>query len=371
MSSVKTEISVPETNQDNHSIHAWRIQTLNVIYVNLLIFGALALISSSIEILVEQRASETINPLTRIGLYLLAYTLVGILYFIRSIPYTLRAGIPIVLLYSIGILDFYLFGMDGQGALFFFASITLTTTLFGLRYAIGAMIVSTVIMIVIATAQITNALTFPFEINPTAYMDDMWFDEILLVVFLMVIVIVPTGAMIRRLGDSLEKIFNNARYEREASSIFEQQSYELAEKTKRLEQVETNLRILVDELETPSVMLADGIMLAPIVGYIDEQRLARMTQRILNDIQKYRIRQMILDITGVATMDTAVANSLIRLTQAVRLLGCEISMTGISSTVAAIIVQQRIDLRSIRIARSPQDVLNSYESITRNENNLS
>lgn len=114
---------------------------------------------------------------------------------------------------------------------------------------------------------------------------------------------------------------------------------------------------LVSTLEVPTVALADGVLLAPIVGAIDSRRAQDLTSRLLDEVSSRRTAHVILDISGVNVVDTDVARSLIQTIQALRLLGCQVVLTGITAPVAASMTSLGIDLAGVRTARSPQDVL--------------
>jgi anti-anti-sigma regulatory factor len=69
------------------------------------------------------------------------------------------------------------------------------------------------------------------------------------------------------------------------------------------------------------------------------------------------VNLLIIDIAGVTLVDTAVAKALIQTIQAVRLLGCEVVLTGITATVATTLTHLGIALDGVQTLRSPQDVL--------------
>jgi anti-anti-sigma regulatory factor len=114
---------------------------------------------------------------------------------------------------------------------------------------------------------------------------------------------------------------------------------------------------LVATLETPAITLANGVLFAPIVGHLDSRRSARFTARLLKVAHDQRAHHVIIDISGVSTVDTAVAQALISAAQALKLLGCRVTLSGISSEVALTLTQQNVSLRDIATARSPQEAL--------------
>jgi anti-anti-sigma regulatory factor len=125
------------------------------------------------------------------------------------------------------------------------------------------------------------------------------------------------------------------------------------------EQNESQRRLLelVATLETPVTTLADGVALAPVVGHLDSRRGSALTSRLLQAIYAQRLRCCIIDISGVATIDTAVAQTLVQAIQALRLLGCDVAVTGIGPTVAQMLTQLGISFGSVLTTRSPQEAL--------------
>ncbi|MDJ0681987.1 MAG: protoglobin domain-containing protein, partial [Xenococcaceae cyanobacterium MO_167.B52] len=77
------------------------------------------------------------------------------------------------------------------------------------------------------------------------------------------------------------------------------------------------------EMSTPVTEIWQGILLLPVVGIVDSKRSQDIMNAVLQMIAKTRAKEFILDISGVAVVDTAVANYLIKITKATRLMGCE------------------------------------------------
>ncbi len=99
------------------------------------------------------------------------------------------------------------------------------------------------------------------------------------------------------------------------------------------------LEDVMAELSAPIVPVHHGILVMPLIGSIDSRRAALILETLLDNITRLKAEVVILDITGVPVVDTRVASYLIQATQAVRLLGSEIILTGISPTIAQTIVQ--------------------------------
>ena len=152
------------------------------------------------------------------------------------------------------------------------------------------------------------------------------------------------------------QIADAARAEANAR-LAEERAAELERQTVRLQETEHTLRTLIATLETPTVPLASGVLLAPIVGRVDSRRAEALVHRLLTVASAERTRLMIIDIAGVPTFDTQVAQSLLHAAQALELIGCRVALTGISPTTAQTITALGIRMDNIMIARSPQDIL--------------
>jgi rsbT co-antagonist protein RsbR len=111
----------------------------------------------------------------------------------------------------------------------------------------------------------------------------------------------------------------------------------------------------VRELSTPVIRIFDRILLLPLVGTIDTARAQQIMETLLLRIAEEQARVVILDISGVPVVDTKVAENLIMTTSAVRLLGAEMVLTGISPVVAKTIVQLGISLSNVETRGRLQD----------------
>ncbi len=94
----------------------------------------------------------------------------------------------------------------------------------------------------------------------------------------------------------------------------------------------------IQELGTPLLPIADGIIVLPLVGSIDHTRSQRMTETLLEGIAQQQARIAIIDMTGVKMIDTQVAQSLVQTAQAVQLLGAQVVLTGIAPDMAQTLV---------------------------------
>jgi len=117
------------------------------------------------------------------------------------------------------------------------------------------------------------------------------------------------------------------------------------------------------EMSTPVTKIWEGVLFAPIVGIVDSKRAVDIMNRALSSIADTRARTLMLDIGGVAVVDTAVANHLIKIAKAAVLMGCKTIISGISPAIAQTIAELGIDLGSIQTTSTIESALR--ESITR------
>jgi rsbT co-antagonist protein RsbR len=118
------------------------------------------------------------------------------------------------------------------------------------------------------------------------------------------------------------------------------------------------------EMSTPVTEIWTGILLLPLVGIIDSKRAQDMMNAILGKIADTQARFFILDISGVAVVDTAVANHLIKITKATALMGCKCTISGVSPAIAQTIVDLGIDVGEIQTTANMRDALSgSFNSM--------
>ena len=97
-------------------------------------------------------------------------------------------------------------------------------------------------------------------------------------------------------------------------------------------------------LSTPVLQIRDQILVVPLIGTIDSARAAQIVEQLLNSIVDTQASIVIIDITGVPVIDTAVANHLIKTIQATKMLGADTIITGISPANAQTLVSLGVDL---------------------------
>lgn len=111
------------------------------------------------------------------------------------------------------------------------------------------------------------------------------------------------------------------------------------------------------ELSTPVVKLWDGVLAVPMIGVLDSNRTQMVMETLLQTIVETGSELAIIDITGVPTVDTLVAQHLLKTVAAIRLMGADCIISGIRPQIAQTIVHLGIDLREITTKATLADAL--------------
>ncbi|WP_437899070.1 response regulator [Sorangium sp. So ce124] len=101
------------------------------------------------------------------------------------------------------------------------------------------------------------------------------------------------------------------------------------------------------ELSTPLIPITDHIMVMPLIGTIDSTRAQQALEVALNGVQANRAKVVIIDVTGVTVLDSAVASTLMSTATALRLLGSKTVITGIRAELAQTLIDLGVDLGAV------------------------
>jgi rsbT co-antagonist protein RsbR len=116
-------------------------------------------------------------------------------------------------------------------------------------------------------------------------------------------------------------------------------------------------RLQLLEVATPVIKLWDGIVAVPLIGTLDSARSQVVMETLLNAVVDQHARFAILDITGVPTVDSLVAQHLMKTVAAARLMGAECVVSGIRPAIAQTIVHLGLDLGTVKTRASLADAL--------------
>lgn len=131
----------------------------------------------------------------------------------------------------------------------------------------------------------------------------------------------------------------------------------VAEIERKNQEIADRAEMALRELSTPIISVWDGVLTLPVIGMVDTVRGAEMTEQLLARVAADQAEYVVIDITGVSVVDTRTADSFIRMSEAVRLVGAQCFLTGISPAIAQTIAQLGIDTTRIRTLRRLSDAL--------------
>jgi len=127
----------------------------------------------------------------------------------------------------------------------------------------------------------------------------------------------------------------------------------LDEREATLEAQQAELR----ETSTPITEIWDGVLTLPIIGTLDSSRTMLVMEALLNRIAKDRAKAVVMDLTGVKSIDSQVSHHLIQMVRAVQLMGADPIVTGIHPEIARALVSLNIDLDNVTTRASMADGL--------------
>jgi rsbT co-antagonist protein RsbR len=116
-------------------------------------------------------------------------------------------------------------------------------------------------------------------------------------------------------------------------------------------------RIAIRELSVPVIPISATTLIMPLVGTLDSTRLLQVQEQALQALERMSARYLVLDITGVPIVDSQVAQGLLAVVQAARLLGTEVLLVGIRPEVAQSLVGLGLNLQTMRTASDLQSAL--------------
>jgi rsbT co-antagonist protein RsbR len=119
----------------------------------------------------------------------------------------------------------------------------------------------------------------------------------------------------------------------------------------------------IRELSTPVLQVRERLLILPIIGMLDGQRARQLTEQLLRGIRSYRAKVVVIDITGVPTIDSTVANHLVQTVEASRLMGASVIITGLSSDIAQTLVTIGVDLSKVNAVGDLQGGIEEAERL--------
>jgi anti-anti-sigma factor len=126
-------------------------------------------------------------------------------------------------------------------------------------------------------------------------------------------------------------------------------------------------RDMIEDLSVPIIPLTDTISILPLVGSIDTYRARKVQEKVLKQIGDLKIKRLIIDVSGVAYMDTSVVSHLFKIFEGIHIMGCRPVLTGIRAEIANTIVNLGIPLADkVDIKSTLEQAISDYGLKTAN-----
>jgi rsbT co-antagonist protein RsbR len=119
----------------------------------------------------------------------------------------------------------------------------------------------------------------------------------------------------------------------------------------------------IRELSTPVLQVRERLLILPIIGVLDGQRARQLTEQLLRGIRMNRAKVVVIDITGVPTIDSTVANHLVQTVDASRLMGANVIITGLSPEIAQTLVTLGVELGKVNAVGDLQGGIEEAERL--------
>lgn len=155
------------------------------------------------------------------------------------------------------------------------------------------------------------------------------------------LIAIPSADAMRR---ALERAERDAFAALRATADAEKAQAELAAANAKLSELNERLELSIRELSTPVLEVHPGILLVPIIGAIDADRAQLLMETIAAEVTARKAHTVLIDLTGVSVVDTAVTSYLIKTAATVALLGARCAATGIQPAVARTVVELGVAL---------------------------
>lgn len=140
----------------------------------------------------------------------------------------------------------------------------------------------------------------------------------------------------------------------ERKLIEESLKFEVEERAQMEQELRQKLRVIVEQQEAihrmsvPIIQVWDGVLAVPMIGPLSEQRAAEMTEKLLHELAKTQAHDVIIDVTGAEFTEALTAEHVLRIIQAVELMGARGLITGIQPTAARAMISAGVDLGRIK-----------------------
>lgn len=128
--------------------------------------------------------------------------------------------------------------------------------------------------------------------------------------------------------------------------------------TKYRDDILKSQQSIIEELTVPLIPIANQIAVLPLIGTLDEQRIRKIQDKLLDDIEAQKIQKIYVDLSGAIILSSDIISLLFRVTEGMSLLGCQAVLTGIGAKSAKLMLDMQVSIRdNLSIESSLQQAL--------------
>ncbi|MFN2282892.1 MAG: GAF domain-containing protein, partial [Anaerolineae bacterium] len=249
------------TSLENQDIRVWQQQLIRGVLLSLVIVGPLAVIAGSYYAYTTQTG-------WLIPIYLLTYSLVVLVTFWKRVPYEVRVGTFLALIYVMGVLDFFQDGRGGSARLFLLALVAISALFFKRRTSVVILIVAILTVSGFAVAFSTGWISIPPAQEANSTDAGGWVSNTMVLLMMMVLLLAAQGYLVPRLTAALEQ---SRRLTRDLEAQRADLERAVIERTEVLSRRARYLEATANVARSVSSILEIGELLATTVRLISEQ----------------------------------------------------------------------------------------------------
>lgn len=222
-------------------------------------------------------------------------------------------------------------GITSASVIVFAPTVTLAGMLVGSRAA--GLVAGVDVLVAVALGLAQNAGWQPPQTQSSVLMG------VLVVVASLFFLLFAYGLFWRLMEQSLDL----AKAQAECLRVAHREQQRLVDDLTARDKYQAQLLVTLRELSTPVIPVAQGIIILPLIGRVDAERVTHLRSTLLTGIAQRRARIVLLEMTGVSELDREIARGLLGLADATRLLGAELVMVGVQARAARAMVELGVD----------------------------
>jgi anti-anti-sigma regulatory factor len=261
----------------------------------------------------------------------------------------LASYVPLSILFMVMVSVNWLMGLGHATLVGFAMVVVLAGILAGIRAAVVFVLLCAGAYGIVGWLQLEARL--PWSVSPQ---ETLWADEAALTLGLVAVAIF-SWLVTRQLHAVLRRSLAQLQCQSQELEAAYEEKQRLAEEVQAQHEEQLELRKVLQRLSASLIPVTDKILIMPIAGVVDPERMEQVATGLLDGVVERRARVVIVDLTGVSRFGAGAIEGLIEVTRAVRLLGCELFLVGMPLHIADGLASQEPLLRKVIILGDLQD----------------